>query len=232
MSGKMFLHSVAFVIGFTIVFSIVGILLQTILSNASLFVMSALRIIGGAVIIIFGLLMLISLKFSIPFFSSEHKLQTKKFKNSYLSSMIFGIAFAIGWTPCVGAILGSIYTLAAVSPGLGFILLIGYSLGLGIPFLFVGLFTDRVSSLIRKSRAVLNYFNIIGGLILIILGLLVLFNYIGIIAVFFAGSGYMSVTGQINFFIAFIAGFITFLSPCILPLLPAYFAYMASGVDK
>ena len=59
------------------------------------------------------------------------------------------------------------------------------------------------------------------------IGALVLFNYIGILASFFVGAETMSVTGQLNFFIAFLAGIITFISPCILPLLPAFFSYMA-----
>ncbi len=154
-------------------------------------------------------------------------MKIRRFENSYLTSFIFGVAFSIGWTPCVGAILGSIYAFAAISPGSGFLLLFAYSLGIGVPFLIVGAFTSRVSGFLKDFRG-LNYFNIIGGLILIVLGLLIIFNYIGIIASFFVGTGgAISLEGPINFSIAFVAGLLTFLSPCILPLIPAFLSYMA-----
>lgn len=223
-----FLNSVAFVIGFTLVFSAVGILLQTVLSNVAFDVVNILRVVGGSIIFLFGIFLIASLKYRIPFLTSEHKIRVKKLKNSYLSSFVFGVAFAAGWTPCVGAILGSIYALAATSPGSGFLLLFTYSLGIGVPFLLAGLFTSRLSGFLEKSQKLLKYFNVIGGLFLIAIGLLVVFNYIGILASFLMSTeGTISVGGQLNFFVAFIAGVITFFSPCILPLLPAFFSYMA-----
>jgi len=225
-----FLNSVAFVAGFSLVFSLVGVALQTVLSSVAFDAVTILRTIGGSVIILFGLFLILSLKYNIPFLQSEHKIKIRRFSSSYITSFVFGVAFAIGWTPCVGAILGSIYTLAATSPASGFFLLLAYSLGLGIPFLIAGAFTSRMSAFIRKSQSLLKYFNIIGGLFLIAIGALVVTNYIGIIASFFVTpEGAISVTGQLNFAIAFIAGIITFLSPCILPLLPAYFSYMAGA---
>ena len=223
-----FLNSAAFVLGFSFIFSLLGVLLQTILSFAAYNTVVLLRYIGGTVIILFGLFLIASLKYNIPFLQSEHKIKVKRFKTSYISSFLFGVAFAVGWTPCVGAILGSIYTLAATSPGLGFLLLLAYSLGIGIPFLIAGAFTARVSKFVEKSEGVLKYFNIIGGLLLILIGLLIVFNYLGIISAFFVGSeGAFMVTGQLNFLLAFAAGIVTFISPCILPLLPAFFSYMA-----
>lgn len=223
-----FLNSVAFVLGFTLVFSAVGVLLQTILAGAAFDTINLLRMIGGTIIILFGIFLIASLRYRVPFFSSEHKIRAKRFSNSYISSFVFGVAFAIGWTPCVGAILGSIYTLAATAPGSGFLLLLAYSLGIGVPFLIAGAFTSRMSGFLERSQKLLKYFNIIGGVFLIAMGLLILFNYLGIIASFFVSTeGAVSVTGGLNFFIAFAAGVITFLSPCILPLLPAFFSYMA-----
>ena len=225
---KIFLNSVAFVLGFTLVFSIVGVLLQTALSGVAYDARNIISTAGGLIIVLFGIFMIASLKFHIPFLMREHKLKARKLSNSYVSSFIFGVAFAAGWTPCVGAILGSIYALAATSPGAGFFLLMSFSLGIGVPFLIVGLFTSRLAGFLEKSQNVLKYFNIIGGLFLIAIGILVLTNYIGILSTFLVGSNPSDMgSGQINFFIAFIAGLITFLSPCILPLLPAYFSYMA-----
>ncbi len=223
-----FLNSVFFVLGFIFIFAVLGIVIQLLVSQVALALMSVLRVIGGTLIVFFGLLIILSTKYIIPFFNTEHRIRVRRFKNSYLFSFVFGVAFAIGWTPCVGAILGSIYTLAATSPGLSFLLLLAYSLGLGIPFLIVGAFTSKLSSFMQRIKGFLKYFNIISGLFLIALGLLVVFNYIGILSVFLVGPGSsISLSNQLNFLIAIVAGVLTFLSPCILPLVPAYFSYMA-----
>ena len=228
-----FLNSAFFVLGFTLVFSVVGVLLQTALSTASLEAVFAVRLVGGSVIIAFGALMIASTKYAIPFFSVEHKVHVRRFRNSYMTSSVFGISFALGWTPCVGAILGSVYTLAAVSPGLGFLYLMSFSLGLGIPFLIAGAFVSRVSGFMRKTGRFLRYFGIISGLFLIGVGLLVVTNYIGVLQIFLNGVGPLGSLAnpfgqfQLNFLIALAAGFLTFISPCILPLLPAFLAYVS-----
>ncbi len=223
-----FLNSVFFVIGFILVFSIIGVLFQTLLSHISYSAMEILRLTGGVIILLFGVLLIVSVKYIVPFFSTEHKLRPRRFSNSYISSLTFGVAFALGWTPCVGAILGSIYALAAASPGLALLLLLAYSLGLGIPFLIFGAFISKLSPFIKRTGPFLKYFNIIGGLFLVALGILVITGYIGVLAVFLIGSsGPMSLNTQLNFLIAIVAGILTFLSPCILPLVPAYISYMA-----
>jgi cytochrome c-type biogenesis protein len=228
-----FLNSAFFVLGFTIIFSAVGVLLQTALSGASLEAVFAIRLVGGSVIIAFGALMIASSKYPIPFFSVEHKIHVRRFKNSYVTSSVFGISFALGWTPCVGAILGSVYTLAAVSPGLGFLYLLAFSLGLGIPFLLAGAFVSRVSGFLKRSGRFLQYFSIISGVFLIAVGLLVVTNYIGVLQIFLNGVGPLGSLAnpfaqfQLNFLIALAAGFLTFISPCILPLLPAFLAYVS-----
>ncbi len=223
-----FLNSVFFVIGFTFVFSILGILFQTALAHASFTTVGLLRIIGGAVILAFGVLMIASAKYIIPFFSTEHKMKVRRFNNAYVTSLVFGIAFALGWTPCVGAILGSIYAFAATSPGIGFLLLLAYSLGLGIPFLLVGAFVSKLSNFLERIKRFMKYFSVISGGFLVALGILVITGYIGLISIFLVGAnGPMSLSNQLNFILAFVAGMLTFLSPCILPLLPAFFSYMA-----
>ena len=117
-----FLNSVAFVLGFSLVFSLVGVAIQTVLANAAYDTVNILRNVGGIIIILFGVFLIASLKYRIPFLQREHKLKVKRHRISYISSFVFGVAFAVGWTPCVGAILGSIYTLAATAPGSGFLL--------------------------------------------------------------------------------------------------------------
>jgi cytochrome c-type biogenesis protein len=228
-----FLNSAFFVLGFTVVFSIVGLLLQTVLARAPLGAVNSIRLVGGSVIVGFGVLMVASARYAIPFFGVEHKVHVRKFRSSYLTSSVFGIAFALGWTPCVGAILGSVYTLAAVSPGLGFLYLMAFSLGLGIPFLLAGAFISRVSGFLKRTGRFLRYFNIVSGLFLVVVGLLVVTNYIGILQIFLNGVGPLASLAnplaqfQLSFLIALSAGFLTFISPCILPLVPAFLAFVS-----
>src|SRR3989344_4449354 len=176
-----FTNAVFFVLGFSIVFSLVGVLLQSVLAGISYSVQKWLGYAGGAMIIFFGIYLLGLVK--IPFLEQEHKLKVKrKFKYSYATSFVFGSAFAVGWTPCVGAILGAILTLAATSPGSAFPFMVSYSLGLGLPFLLVGLFTDRAQGFIRRAGSKLKYGNYVFGVVLIGLGILVFTNQLSRIA--------------------------------------------------
>ena len=241
---SIFLNSVFFVLGFSIIFSLVGVLLQSVLAGISYDVQKWLGYIGGSIIIIFGIYLLGLLK--IPFLEKEHKLKVKrKFRYSYITSFVFGSAFAVGWTPCVGVILGAILTLAVTSPGTAFPLMLSYSLGLGIPFLLVGLFTEKASKAIEKAGPWLKYVNYVFGVILIILGILVFTNQLSRIASFSfvtellpgetggLGEGAGSPTLTLTFLgIAFIAGLGSFLSPCVLPLIPAFLSYLATTVTK
>ncbi len=170
--GKVFLNSVMFVLGFSLVFSLIGVLLNSILSNIAYDIQNILSKIGGLIIIIFGLYILGF--FRVQFLQREYKLNVNsKFKNTYFNSFIFGLAFAIGWSPCVGVVLGSVLALAATHPGVSLILLFSYSLGLGLPFLLLGLFTKPAMKLIKRSNSFFVYFNKIVGIFLIILGLFV-----------------------------------------------------------
>ena len=131
---NVFLNTVYFVLGFSLVFAVLGVALNSILVNVGTSFQNTLQIIGGIVIISFGAFLILSLK--INNLNFERKLtRIPKFKTSYITSLVFGIAFAAGWTPCVGPILGSTFTLAATSPGEAYNLLLAYSLGLGTPFL-------------------------------------------------------------------------------------------------
>jgi len=168
---EIFLNSLFFVLGFSIIFSALGVLLNSVLEAVAYDVQTWLARIGGIMIIFFGLYLVGLIK--VPFLEREHKFSVKtKFKSRYLTSFVFGVAFAVGWTPCVGAALGSILGLAATQPGLAFTLLLVYSLGLGIPFLLVGLFASQSINLINKYAGILNHIKIIFGIILIILGIL------------------------------------------------------------
>ena len=159
----------------------------------------------------------------------------------YVTSFIFGAAFAVGWTPCVGAVLGAVLSLAVTQPGTAFFLMLTYSLGLGLPFLFVGLFTNQAQRLIERSGKIITYLKYIFGLILIMLGILVFVNQLSRVANLAFATEFLTMlnlstvgTGaSLNLGIAFLAGFVSFLSPCVLPLIPAFLSYLASvGVQK
>lgn len=178
---EMFLNSLFFVFGFSIVFAILGILLNTILQAAAYSLQTWLARIGGILIIFFGLYLAGLIK--IGFLSRDHKILVKtKFSSRYLTSLVFGAAFAAGWTPCVGAALGAILALAAAEPGRAFFLLLAYSIGLGIPFLLVGLFAAQATSLINRYAKWFGYINIVFGIILIALGILVFTQNLSMIA--------------------------------------------------
>ena len=239
-SGRwpIFLSSVFFVLGFSVIFSLLGVLLQTVLSEVSFSVQTWLSRIGGIVIIFFGLYLVGLVK--PAFLQKEYKFRVnRRFNSKYLTAFVFGAAFAVGWTPCVGAILGAILTLAVTEPTSAFGLLMSYSLGLGIPFLIVGLFTNKAQKFISKSAKWLSYLNFFFGIILIILGILIFTSRLGLIANFEFLSNILinlnagvSNSGSLNIFIAFSAGLVSFLSPCVLPLIPAFLAYLGTTVKN
>lgn len=180
---EIFVNSFFFVLGFSIVFALLGVLLNTLLDNIAYGVQLWLSRIGGVVIIFFGLNLVGLIK--IPFLEREYKFGVKaKFRSRYVTSFLFGLAFAVGWTPCVGPALGIILGLAATQPASAFILLLTYALGLGIPFMVVGAFTGQAAEFINRHAVGLKYLNIIFGIILLALGILIFTQKLALIANF------------------------------------------------
>jgi len=178
-----FLNSLFFVVGFSLVFAVLGVLLNTVLSAVAYSVQQWLARIGGGIIIFFGLYLTGLIK--VPFLEKEYKPRVNiKLKSRYLTSFLFGSAFAAGWTPCVGAVLGGILGLAATQPGSAFKLLFSYSLGLGLPFLAVGIFASQASNLINKYAKWLHYVSVIFGIVLIAIGVLAFTQNLNLIANF------------------------------------------------
>lgn len=180
---QMFLNSLFFVIGFSVVFALVGVLLNSVLSGVAYTAQAWFARIGGAIVIFFGLFLMKVIR--IPFLERDHKIAVKKkFNSRYLTSFVFGSAFAVGWTPCVGAALGAILGLAATNPGQAFPLLMSYALGLGLPFLLVGLFATRAQGWINRNAHKLTIVNQIFGFILVALGVLIFTQQLARIASF------------------------------------------------
>jgi len=179
---KIILNTVFFVLGFSIVFSTLGVIINSTLTNSSGALIEGFNQVGGVIIIGFGVFLLLSSKISK--LNIEKKFIPKRSKASYPLSFVFGLAFAAAWTPCVGPILGTILTLAATTPSIAFNLLLAYSLGLGIPFVLMGVFFSRANRIIKAMSKHLKYYNLVLGGFIILLGVLVFTNQLAYIANF------------------------------------------------
>lgn len=169
--------SLAFVLGFSTVFISLGASASAI-SRLLLAYRYETNIIGGSIIIVFGLFMSGVLKAN--FLQREFRFHGEIPGGKALSSYLLGLAFAFGWTPCIGPILGAILTLSATSGGIsnGTGLLAIYSLGLGVPFVLAALFTDRFmqsAAKIRKHSALIHK---VAGIILILMGIAMITGYL------------------------------------------------------
>jgi cytochrome c-type biogenesis protein len=180
---NIFLNTVYFVLGFSLVFAVLGVVLNSVLVNLGIGFQGILSSVGGVVIIAFGLYLILSTKLRQLNFE-KRMITLPRFKTSYITSFVFGAAFAAGWTPCVGPILGSTLTLAATAPGAAYNSLLAYSLGLGIPFLITGAFFSQATGIIRKMVKHLKYFNPAMGILLIVLGILVYTNNLNLLGNF------------------------------------------------
>ena len=163
--------SIFFVLGFTTVFAVLGLILQSALVQAGPELQATFAKIGGAIVIFFGLYLMGLVRLS--FLEIPHTISVyKKFSSRATTSFVFGAAFAAGWTPCVGAALGAILGLAALAPAKTFLLLVSYALGLGLPFLIIGAFAGEIERYIKRSFAWIQYVNILFGGVLVWLGAL------------------------------------------------------------
>ena len=171
-----FLHSLSFVIGFSIVFILLG-------AGAGLagFAISAhlvvVRQIAGSLLIVFGLFLLAAQR--VPWLNFEKRLTPSQgVTTGYLRSIITGGVFSLAWTPCVGPILGGILALALGSETVwhGTYLLAIYSLGLGLPFLIMGAAFDSITPLLKRIHRYSTAIYIFSGVLLIAVGILILTN--------------------------------------------------------
>ena len=165
---------ILFTVGFSIVFIIFGAA-STFLGKVLLQNSYELRIVAGLIIIILSL-HIIGL-INIGFLNYEKRIQTNINKN-FLSPILIGMAFAFGWTPCIGPILGSILVLASTeeSLGRGILLLFFYSIGLAIPFILSGYLMQKFLIFSKNFKKNINKVSKIGGIILLITGILIITN--------------------------------------------------------
>ncbi len=172
---KIILKTVLFSLGFSLVFISFGAT-ASLIGNILLENSNTLRIIAGIIIIIFSLQLIGIL--NLNFLNQEKRFQTKNYSNNLFFPILVGAAFGFGWTPCIGPVLGSILTLAAVesSIGKGILLLSFYSLGLAIPFILSGYGISKFLEFSKNFRKNIKIVSITGGVILLITGILILTN--------------------------------------------------------
>lgn len=183
---KVIANSLMFILGFSLIFIALGasatFLGQFLAQNIRWF-----EIIGGAVVILFGIHF--AGIFRLRFLDKEKKVHLKKKPLGYLGTCLVGIAFGAGWMPCVGPILGSILTMAATTQNIlkGIILLAFYSIGIGLPFFISGLIIHKFFEYFKTIRKYFKIITIIGGILLIIVGILLISGYFSSMSAYLGG---------------------------------------------
>jgi cytochrome c-type biogenesis protein len=188
-------NSLLFILGFSVIFIAFGAT-ATMLGQMVAAYQSVLRRVGGAVVILFGLYIMGALK--LPFLSVYKQYQFQDRPAGGLGTMLVGVAFAAGWTPCVGPILGTILLYAGTSDSLmkGVMLLVIYSVGLGLPFFLTSLGVNSFLASYQKFRPYLYLVSWISGVFLIAIGLLIFTNSFSRLAAWLTQHGIGWAVGQ------------------------------------
>jgi len=184
--GRLLRGILAFIAGFTVVFTILG---ATASSIGRLFLthQQTLEVVSGVLIVLFGaVLVAMALGVTLPMaLAGEKRFIVRPSVLGAWAPPVMGMAFAFAWTPCIGPVLGSVLALAAGNGGSatgGIALLLAYSLGLGVPFLLSGMAFGRMTDLLARVKGRLRVVDLVGGAILIAFGLLLLTHNVGIVS--------------------------------------------------
>lgn len=258
-----FLHALAFVLGFSAVFVVLGASVAFVGSAFNQLLPGLVKL-GGAILILFGLqvtgalgwlahriragggdgnwlgrtyLALTDVLGRLMYTEGRVQMHVNR-RWGYLSSALMGVVFSAGWIPCVGPVLAAIYVLAsdAQTVGQGALLLLVYSAGLGIPFLLTGAAFGGMTTWLRRLNRHLGMISKLTGLFLIFVGALLFMDRLALLSSQFAsrfGTGLASVelgdagSSSLTIPLALVAGVLSFLSPCVLPLIPAYIGYLS-----
>jgi cytochrome c-type biogenesis protein len=259
-----FSHALAFVLGFTTVFIILGASVAFFGYALNMFLPTFVKF-GGAMLILFGLYVLgvfgwianrirdaggeknavgrtyiAAVDTLGRVMYTEGRVQKKVDRRwGYLSSFAMGVFFSAGWIPCVGPVLAAIYLLASdtATVAQGALLLLAYSLGLGIPFLITGAAINEIAPVLRRLNRHAGIVSKVTGVFLIFVGVMLFSDQLNRVTTIFTsrlGTGLASVefgtqglAAAVTIPIAFLAGLLSFLSPCVLPLIPAYIGYLS-----
>ena len=229
---KVFLHALLFVAGFSLVFIVGWGGSVTLVGQFFGAYKRVIAQIGGVVVILFGLATLELIR--IPWFYADTRAEYSGQRGTYGGSALMGIFFAAGWSPCIGATLGAILTmgLSQQTVGQAMWLASGYSLGLGIPFLVMAFGLEGATGWIKRMRKYRRTIQIVSGIFIITIGILLFTNTMSLIAIWAFKNGFYVEKFALfaaapTYFTAILAGLLSFLSPCVLPLVPAYLGYLS-----
>jgi len=189
------LNSLTFIAGFSTVFIAFGAS-ASLIGQLLITYQDYVRKLGGVLIVIFGLYLLGALK--LGFLSTEKRLHFQNRPAGYLGSFLIGIAFAAGWTPCVGPVLGTILLYASTTESMtnGVMLLTSYSLGLGLPLFITSLGVDSFLAYFRRVRAYLWGVSAVSGAFLVVVGVMIYANSLTVITSFLERYGIGWYVGQ------------------------------------
>jgi cytochrome c-type biogenesis protein len=176
-------NSVAFIVGFSLVFVSLGAS-ASYLSSLFFGYRNIIRITGGAFILLVGIYL--TGLFKIPAFDRYLQFNLKDKPAGYLGSVLVGITFAVAWTPCVGPILGAILAIAGTSAdvGRGILLLAMYAGGLALPFFLSAMAINSFFQFSQAFRRYIQAFHVLGGILLIVVGLLLVTDYMSYLNVY------------------------------------------------
>lgn len=187
---KAILHSLFFICGFTTVFVLLGAsatYIGSFLNEHAVII----RKVGGVLLVLLGIH--VTGIFHLKFLLGEKRVSIKHKPAGYAGSFLVGIAFAAGWTPCIGPILAAILAVAATEESVyqGIILLLAYSMGLGVPFFLSALAMNRFQLVFNRFKKYIHTFEIITGVLLVVVGVLIYTNWLsrlsGYVTIFYKG---------------------------------------------
>ena len=229
---RILLHALLFVAGFSLVFIVGWGGSVTLVGQFFGAYKRVIAQIGGVIVIMFGLATLEVIR--LPWFYADTRAQFSGRAGTLGGSVLMGIFFAAGWSPCIGATLGAILTmgLSQQTVGQAMWLASGYSLGLGIPFLVMAIGLERATGWIKRVRHYHRGIQIVSGIFIIVIGILLFTNTMSLIAIWAFKNGFYVEKFALfaaapTYFTAILAGLLSFLSPCVLPLVPAYLGYLS-----
>jgi cytochrome c-type biogenesis protein len=230
-------HALAFVTGFSLIFIIGWGGTATLAGKFFGQYKDVIARFGGVIVILFGLATLDIVR--IPWFYADTRAHYTGRPGAFASSGLMGVFFAAGWSPCIGATLGAILTMGMSQDSVGQAMWLssGYSIGLGIPFLLLALGLERASNWVNRMKPYQRFFKIASGVFILIIGVMLLTNTMSRIAIWAFQHGYYvesfaNYAAAPTYFTAILAGLLSFLSPCVLPLVPAYVGYLSGRAVK
>jgi cytochrome c-type biogenesis protein len=179
-------HALLFVVGFTLIFVTLGAS-ATVLGRLLIAYRVWITRAGGALVVLFGLYLLGAIR--VAAFDRERRVHLANKPVGYLGSMLVGVAFGAGWTPCLGPILGAILTYTAATADLskGLPLLLAYSLGLALPFLVAAVAVERFLETVTRFKPHLARVSQVSGALLVVVGVLMMLDYFTVLAIYLQG---------------------------------------------